>query len=475
MSDTIAAIATAPGQGGIAIVRVSGDMAEDILRRIFRPVGGKHPLPTHLLTYGYIVDGTECIDECMAVIMRAPKSYTREDVVEFQLHGGGCVAQKVLSLCLSSGARLAQPGEFTRRAFLSGRIDLSQAEAVMDLIAAQGEQSRKAAMRQLTGGASSFIRKAADELYAIQAGVAACIDYPEEISEEEAASDLAPRIAHLAKTLADACDERAARLLQSGLRVALCGQPNVGKSSLLNALLGEEKAIVTAIPGTTRDLVEGTLMLSGSVIHLTDTAGLHDTDDPVERIGVDRARRALADADVVLLVLDMSRPLSAEDESLLRTLHGRNGCIVLNKSDLPPVLTESKLQDAADGKPILTVSASVPDSLQPLKSYLCVPSRRQRPAHPDPAAPHRSRAPGGCRIASGGGNASQLFGGLGGRGLAAGADGAGGNHGRRGEGKAARRSVRQVLRRKINKMGRHTAKSVPAFSFTSAQSPSGCR
>ena len=193
---------------------------------------------------------------------------------------------------------------------------------------------------------------------------------PEEISEEEAASDLAPRIAHLAKTLTDACDERAARLLQSGLRVALCGQPNVGKSSLLNALLGEEKAIVTAIPGTTRDLVEGTLMLSGSVIHLTDTAGLHDTDDPVERIGVDRARRALADADVVLLVLDMSRPLSAEDESLLRTLHGRNGCIVLNKSDLPPVLTESDLQDAADGKPILTVSASVPDSLQPLKSYL---------------------------------------------------------------------------------------------------------
>ena len=239
MSDTIAAIATAPGQGGIAIVRVSGDMAEDILRRIFRPVGGKHPLPTHLLTYGYIVEDTERIDECMAVIMRTPKSYTREDVVEFQLHGGGCVAQKVLSLCLSSGARLAQPGEFTRRAFLNGRIDLSQAEAVMDLIAAQGEQSRKAAMRQLTGGASSFIRKAADELYAIQAGVAACIDYPEEISEEEAASDLAPRIAHLAKTLTDACDERAARLLQSGLRVALCGQPNVGKSSLLNALRGK--------------------------------------------------------------------------------------------------------------------------------------------------------------------------------------------------------------------------------------------
>lgn len=370
MSDTIAAIATAPGQGGIAIVRVSGDAAEDILRRVFRPVGQTHPLPTHLLTYGFVVEGGERIDECMAVIMRAPKSYTREDVVELQLHGGGYIAQKVLSLCLKAGARLAQPGEFTRRAFLNGRIDLSQAEAVMDLIAAQGEQSRKAAMRQLSGGASSFIRKAADELYAIQAGVAACIDYPEEISEEEAVSDLAPRIAKLADTLESACDERAARLLQSGLRVALCGQPNVGKSSLLNALLGEEKAIVTAIPGTTRDLVEGTLTLSGSIIHLTDTAGLHDTDDPVERIGVARARQALKDADVILLVLDMSRPLSDADESLLRALQGRNGCVVLNKSDLPPVLSESALRAQIGEKPLLTVSASQMDSLAPLKRYL---------------------------------------------------------------------------------------------------------
>lgn len=370
MSDTIAAIATAPGQGGIAIVRVSGDAAEEILRRVFRPVGGKHPLPTHLLTYGFVVENGERVDECMAVIMRAPKSYTREDVVELQLHGGGYIAQRVLSLCLMAGARLAQPGEFTRRAFLNGRIDLSQAEAVMALIAAQGEQSRKAAMRQLSGGASSFIRKAADELYAIQAGVAACIDYPEEISEEEAVSDLAPRIAALADTLERACDERAARLLQSGLRVALCGQPNVGKSSLLNALLGEEKAIVTAIPGTTRDLVEGTLMLGGSVIHLTDTAGLHDTDDPVERIGVARARQALESADVVLLVLDMSRPLSSEDRDLLRTLAGRNGCIVLNKSDLPPVLDESALCGEIGEKPLLTVSASKPASLAPLKAYL---------------------------------------------------------------------------------------------------------
>ena len=344
MSDTIAAIATAPGQGGIAIVRVSGDMAEDILRRIFRPVGGKHPLPTHLLTYGYIVEDAERIDECMAVIMRAPKSYTREDVVEFQLHGGGCVAQKVLSLCLSSGARLAQPGEFTRRAFLSGRIDLSQAEAVMDLIAAQGEQSRKAAMRQLTGGASSFIRKAADELYAIQAGVAACIDYPEEISEEEAASDLAPRIVHLAKTLTDACDERAARLLQSGLRVALCGQPNVGKSSLLNALAGFDRVIVTDIPGTTRDAVEQTVTLGRHLLRLLDTAGIRDTSDTVEHLGVERSFQAAQSCQLAFFVVDGSKPLTPEDEAAMdAALQAPEAIAILNKQDLPCVIDPCEL------------------------------------------------------------------------------------------------------------------------------------
>lgn len=370
MNTTIAAIATAPGQGGISIVRLSGPEAEGILRTIFRPVGVSHPLATHLLTYGHVLDGDQVVDECMAVIMRAPRSYTREDVAELQLHGGGFIAQRVLSLCLSAGATLAQPGEFTRRAFLNGRIDLSQAEAVMELIAAQGEQSRRAAMQQLSGGASAFIRKAADDLYDIQAGVAACIDYPEEITEEEAAADLTPRIHALADTLSDACDERAVRILHNGLHVALCGQPNVGKSSLLNALLGEEKAIVTAIPGTTRDLVEGVLTLSGSIIRLTDTAGLHDTNDPVEQIGVTRARRVLQEADVILAVLDMSRPLSAEDESLLQQLQGRTYCVVLNKSDLTPVLDTAQVRALTGDAPMLTVCADQEASLAPLKSYL---------------------------------------------------------------------------------------------------------
>ena len=367
---TIAAIATAPGQGGVAIVRLSGPEAEEILMRIFRPAAKSiTALTSHMLTYGHVYEGNAPVDECMAVLMRAPRSYTKEDVAEIQLHGGGYIAQRVLALCLVQGALLAEPGEFTRRAFLNGRIDLSQAEAVMSLIAAQGEQSHRAAMRQLKGGASSFIRKAADTLYEIQAGVAACIDYPEEIDEEEAAADMIPRAIALAEQIDAACNERAARILQSGLRVALCGQPNVGKSSLLNALLGEERAIVTPIPGTTRDMVTGDLILGGSVIHLTDTAGLHATDDPVEQLGVARARRAMEEADLVLAVFDMSRELDEDDRALLTALQGRNVLLVLNKADLSPLLAASDVTAMLDA-PILTVSASDESSLAPLKAYL---------------------------------------------------------------------------------------------------------
>lgn len=367
-TSTIAAIATAPGQGGVAIVRLSGPDAERILMEVFRPAK-KATLVSHMLTYGQVFDKEATIDECMAVLMRAPRSYTREDVAEIQLHGGGYIAQRVLELCLHHGAELAAPGEFTRRAFLNGRIDLSQAEAVMSLIAAQGAQSHRAAMRQLKGGASSFIRKAADELYAIQAGVAACIDYPEEIDEAEAAADMIPRTEALAAQIDSACNERAARILQSGLRVALCGQPNVGKSSLLNALLGEERAIVTPIPGTTRDMVTGDLVLGGSVIHLTDTAGLHATNDPVEQLGVARARRAMDEADLVLAVFDQSRPLDADDRALLSELEGRNVLLLLNKADLDCALTPADVTTLLDA-PVLTVSAADESTLAALKAYL---------------------------------------------------------------------------------------------------------
>ena len=367
--DTIAAIATAPGQGGVGIVRISGPEAEPVLSRVFRPAKVA-PLVSHMLTYGHVMDGGETVDECMAVLMRAPRSYTREDVAELQLHGGSYLCQRVLSLCLQNGARLAEPGEFTRRAFLNGRIDLSQAEAVMGLISARGEQARRAALRQLEGGASSFIRQAAEELYDLQAGVAACIDFPEEISEEEAAGHLRPRMLALADTLDNACDERAARIVSAGLNVALCGRPNVGKSSLLNALLGEERAIVTSVPGTTRDMVTGEMTLCGSVIHLTDTAGQRDTDDPVERLGVERARRAAAQADVVLAVLDGSASPTEDDLALLTRLKGLNAALVLNKADLPARLTPGEAAALLPGARVLSLSAQNPATLQPLRAYL---------------------------------------------------------------------------------------------------------
>lgn len=367
--DTIAAIATAPGQGGVGIVRISGPEAEQVLSRVFRPARAA-ALVSHMLTYGHVMDGAEAVDECMAVLMRAPRSYTREDVAELQLHGGTYLCQRVLALCLQNGARLAEPGEFTRRAFLNGRIDLSQAEAVMGLISARGEQARRAALKQLEGGASSFIRQAAEELYDLQAGIAACIDFPEEISEEEAAGHLRPRMLALADTLDSACDERAARIVSSGLSVALCGRPNVGKSSLLNALLGEERAIVTDVPGTTRDMVTGDMTLGGSVIHLTDTAGQHDTDDPVERLGVERARRATAQADVVLAVLDGSAAPTEDDLALLAQLKGMNAALILNKADLPARLFPEEAAVLLPGAKVLSLSTRNPATLQPLRTYL---------------------------------------------------------------------------------------------------------
>jgi len=240
----------------------------------------------------------------------------------------------------------------------------------MDLIAAQGRQAHDAAMNQLEGGAAGFIREAADELYAIQAGAAACIDYPEEITEEEAAADLAPRALALADKLQSACDERSARILHEGYTCALCGRPNAGKSSLLNALLGEEKAIVTPIPGTTRDAVEGTLLLDGALIRLTDTAGLRETDDPVEQIGVARAVRAASRSDCVLLVLDASEPIPDGIFPLPAELTGGDLLILLNKCDLPARITPADITALCPDTEILPVSAAQPDSLRPLKERL---------------------------------------------------------------------------------------------------------
>ncbi len=321
------------------------------------------------MAYGSLRDGSETVDECMAVLMRAPRSYTKEDVAEIQLHGGSYVVNRALGLCLEKGARLAEPGEFTRRAFLNGRIDLSRAEAVMEMITAREEQEHKAAVRQLNGGASSFIRGFADELADLQAGLAACIDYPEEISDEEGAGTLREGLEQLISRLEGAMDEHASRLIHEGLQVALFGRPNVGKSSLLNALLGEERAIVTDIPGTTRDTVCGEMTVGGVRVVITDTAGIHETEDPVERIGVERSEKARKQADTALLVIDGSEKLTPEDLELIRK-YEEPGAIVTNKSDLPAAVSEEDIRKIRPDAVCFTICAKEPESLKPILAYL---------------------------------------------------------------------------------------------------------
>ncbi|MBQ3279454.1 MAG: tRNA uridine-5-carboxymethylaminomethyl(34) synthesis GTPase MnmE [Clostridia bacterium] len=368
--DTIVAAATPPGTGGIGIIRLSGPEAGPILKSVFRlPSGHPCAFESHRLYYGRMMDGERQMDECMAVLMVSPKSYTREDVAEIHVHGGGWLVQEGIRLCLRRGARLAEPGEFTRRAFLNERIDLSQAEAVMSLISAESREEQDAAVRQINGGAASFVKPMSDELTSLQAGLAACIDYPEEISEEEGTGMLIPGIRKLHAALLEAIDERSSRLIWHGLQVTLFGRPNVGKSSILNALLGEDKAIVTSIPGTTRDVIQGHLTLNGVKVVITDTAGIRQTEDPVEKIGVARSEKAMREADIRLLVLDGSEELTEEDRSLLAKLDAEDA-VVINKSDLPQKVREEDLLRMGFTVPCLTVSADEPDTLERIRELI---------------------------------------------------------------------------------------------------------
>ena len=333
---TIAAIATARGEGGIAIVRVSGDQAEPILRQAFRPAGRKKPatFESHRLYFGHLLDGKgRVLDEVMAVLMRAPKSYTREDVAEIHCHGGGAAAEQALRRVLELGAVPAGPGEFTRRAFENGRIDLSEAEAVMGVISAGSAAALRASVRELEGGVSRFIggcRQALTELLSL---IEASNDFPEEIDEPAAARKVASEARSIAERLLAHTDEKAARIVREGLSVVLAGRPNVGKSSLMNALTGSDRAIVTDVPGTTRDVLTESVSFDGIRVDLSDTAGQREAADQVEMIGVARARAAQKNADVVLIVLDASEGLTEEDRALLRDRDER--ClVVLNKDDL---------------------------------------------------------------------------------------------------------------------------------------------
>ncbi|HLQ39581.1 MAG TPA: tRNA uridine-5-carboxymethylaminomethyl(34) synthesis GTPase MnmE [Tetragenococcus sp.] len=358
--DTIAAISTPPGEGAISIVRLSGEEAVSIADKIFKAKKKLTDVASHSIHYGHIVDpkDEQILDEVMVSVMLAPKTFTREDVVEINCHGGIVVVNQMLQLLLTNGARLAEPGEFTKRAFLNGRIDLSQAEAVMDLIRAKTDKAMHLALNQLDGDLSRLIRSLRQEILETLAQVEVNIDYPEYDDVEEMTTKLLLEKAAQVKQQIQSllATAKQGKILREGLNTAIIGRPNVGKSSLLNHLLKEEKAIVTEVAGTTRDVIEEYVNVRGVPLKLIDTAGIHDTDDAVEKIGVQRSRKALKDADLILLVLNQSEPLTDEDRDLIAVTNGMKRIILLNKTDLTAQLDKHVLSDLAGTDSIFEVS-----------------------------------------------------------------------------------------------------------------------
>ncbi len=339
MEDTICAISTSLGVGAISIIRVSGEEAVDIVNKIFK---GKDltKVKSHTINYGYICDGEKNIDEVLVSVMLAPKTYTNEDVVEINCHGGISTTNKVLELVLENGARLAEPGEFTKRAFLNGRIDLTQAESVDALLKSKSDSAREVALNGVSGSLGKKIKNLRSILVELLANIEVNIDFPEyEDALEITHSNLKPRLTEVLETLEDLlATARNGKIISEGLNVAIVGRPNVGKSSILNSLLEEDKAIVTDIAGTTRDIIEGSATINGILINFIDTAGIRETEDVVEKIGVDKSIAAIDTADLVILVLNNNEKLTEEDKELLEKIKKYENIIFINKTDL-----ESKL------------------------------------------------------------------------------------------------------------------------------------
>lgn len=334
MNDTIVAISTSLQEGAISIIRLSGDDAIEITNKIFSR--NLTNVPSHTIHYGIIHEDDELVDEVLVSVFRAPKTYTREDVVEINCHGGVYVTRKVLSLCVAAGAKIASPGEFTQRAFLNGRIDLTQAEGVLDLIEANNAQNASKAISSVKGSVTRLIQPLCENLLAIIAHIEVNIDYPEyedveQLSQEVVLPQAKLWLARIEQIIRQAQNSYQ---LKKGINTVILGKPNVGKSSLLNALLEEDKAIVTDIAGTTRDLVEGVVQCKNVTLNLIDTAGIRDTKDVVEKIGIERSLKALEQAELILVVLDQSRDIDDEDKKLLALTEGKNRIIVYNKSDV---------------------------------------------------------------------------------------------------------------------------------------------
>lgn len=371
--DTIGAISTSIGEGGIAIVRVSGDKAKDVVDKIFQAKNGKSikDMKSYTMRYGYIIDeNNNHIDEVIVSFMKGPRSFTAEDTVEISCHGGVVATNKVLEQVIKQGVRLAEPGEFTKRAFLNGRIDLSQAEAVIDIINAKTDLSMKSALMQSEGVISKEIRGLREKLLSTIAHIEATVDYPEddleEVTAEMAIKDL-ELIEKEIKRFIETAEE--GKILREGLSTVIVGKPNVGKSSLLNALTRENRAIVTDIPGTTRDVIEEYINISGIPIKIIDTAGIRETDDVVEKIGVERSRAKINDADLVILILDSSNELSEEDKEIINHISNKKYMILLNKSDLNSKLTQVDLENI-NCKNIYSISAKTGEGIDEVRAAI---------------------------------------------------------------------------------------------------------
>lgn len=373
-TDTIAAIATGMSNSGIGIVRISGDEAFSVIDRIYRNKKGEQvalsQAASHTVHYGYIYDGNERVDEVLVLIMKGPHSYTAEDTVEIDCHGGVLMVKKILEAVIHGGARTADPGEFTKRAFLNGRMDLSQAEAVADVINATNEYALKSSVSQLSGSVSKRIQKLREGILYQIAFIESALDDPEHISldgySEKLKADLEPMIQGIKKLL-DSADD--GRVMMEGVKTVILGKPNAGKSSLMNVLLGEERAIVTEIAGTTRDTLEEHIYLQGISLNVVDTAGIRDTEDIVEKIGVDRARKAAQGADLIIFVVDGSCPLDDSDREIMEFIKGRKSIVLLNKSDLEAVVEKGDLE-IISGQKVIPVSAKEEQGIEELEQEI---------------------------------------------------------------------------------------------------------
>lgn len=371
--DTIVALGTAPGEGAIGIVRLSGDQAIELVSRVFAPASGKdlRCSGSFRMRYGYIVDPSsgEPIDEVLVSVMRGPRSYTGEDVVEINCHGGMVPISRIIHLMTGLGARIAQPGEFTRRAFMNGRIDLAQAEAVLDVIRARTDRGLKTAIGQVRGALSARIRGLQEKVIDLLSQLDAVLDFPEDDLGDVDVEALTRGVKEVRAEVGELISQgMVGRIFRDGIKVVIAGKPNVGKSSLLNALLGEERAIVSDIPGTTRDIIEEAVNVKGIPMRVIDTAGIRGTDDVLERLGVERAARSIQEADLVIIVLDLSRPLEEDDKRVFDMIGDAPGVVALNKADVGPAAgVREAADDLAGGRPVVEVSAVTGAGLDALK------------------------------------------------------------------------------------------------------------